>query len=273
MIDWSQQTREFITTRDGCRLAYRYDGPEDAPVVMLGHSLGCSLEMWAPQIAGLAVRYRVLRYDLRGHGQSDAPLGAYSLDRLGRDVVELLEALDIDRVHFCGLSLGGMIGQWLGARAPDRLASLALCNTSAFMGPPADWDARITTVSANGTAAVAEAVTQRWFTPHFLTDHPNRVAPVRAMIEATSGGGYAGCSAAIRDMDLRPTAPLIVARTLIIAGKHDPATPPAHAQFLHDGIPGASLVMLDGAHLSNVECGTAFVTALLSFLGNSGEEL
>jgi 3-oxoadipate enol-lactonase len=253
---------------DGCHIHHRFDGPVGAPVVMLSHSLGANMAMWDPQMEVLTSRYRVLRYDLRGHGSSDVPIGAYSLDRLGRDVIELLDSLSIERVHFCGLSLGGMIGQWLGVRAPARLTSLTLANTSAYMGPPSGWDDRIVAVRASGVAAIRDAVLVRWFTPDF-TD----TAIVGAMIEATDPQGYAGCCAAIRDMDLRRMGGLITTPTLIIGGLRDPATPPDHAMALHAEIKGSQLVLLDSAHLSNIECARGFNTALLDFLNAQGDIL
>lgn len=253
---------------DGCQIKHRFDGPDDAPVVMLSHSLGANMAMWDQQLAALTARYRVLRYDLRGHGGSDGPVGAYSLDRLGRDVIELLDALAIDRIHFVGLSLGGMIGQWLGVRAPERLTSLVLANTSAYMGPPSAWDDRIVAVRTSGMAAMRDAVLARWFTPDF-TD----TAAIGAMIETTDPHGYAGCCAAIRDMDLRRLGSLIAAPTLIIGGLRDPATPPDNARALNAEIEGSQLVLLNGAHLSNIECAAEFNNVLLGFLNSQEDEL
>lgn len=258
-------TEGSIVAGDGCRIAYRLDGREGAPVLALSNSLGTAMAMWEPQMAVFSRHFRVLRYDSRGHGRSGAPAGSYSIDRLGRDVVELLDALGIARVSFCGLSKGGMVGQWLGWRAPERLDRLVLANTSACMGPPEGWDARIRTVLAEGMGAMAEPVLQRWFRPAFLEAAPHAVAPVRAMLLATSPAGYAGCCAAIRDMDQRPLLPLIQAPTLVIAGTHDPATPIDHAEQLAREIPDARLVALDAAHLSNVEQPGAFASAVLDF--------
>lgn len=253
-------------TGDGCHIEYRFDGPEGAPVVLLSHSLGASMAMWEPQMSALTAHYRVLRYDLRGHGGSDVPVGVYSVDRLGCDVIELLDDLGIARVHFCGLSLGGMIGQWLGVRAPDRLHSLTLANTSAYMGPPLGWDERIRAVRASGMAFMQDAILARWFTSDF-TD----TAAVGEVILATDPAGYAGCCAAIRDMDLRQLGRLIDTPTLIIAGLRDPATPPEHANALNAAIKGSRLVLLNSAHLSNIECAAEFNTALLTFIAAQGE--
>jgi 3-oxoadipate enol-lactonase len=253
---------------DGCHIHHRFDGPEGAPVVLLSHSLGANMAMWDPQMEALTSRYRVLRYDLRGHGGSAVPAGAYSLDRLGRDVVELLDSVAIERVHYCGLSLGGMIGQWLGVRAAERLHSLTLANTSAYMGPPTSWDERMTAVRTSGMAAMRETILARWFTASFAD-----TAAAGAMIEATDPQGYAGCCAAIRDMDMRRLGGLIATPTLVIGGLHDPATPPDHASALHLQIAGSKLVMLDSAHLSNIERTADFNTALLNFLKSYGETL
>lgn len=254
-----------IITGDGCRIAYRIEGRADAPVLLLSNSLGTTMAMWEPQMAAFTGRFRVLRYDSRGHGRSDAPAGSYSIDRLGRDAIELLDALGIGRVTFCGLSKGGMIGQWLGWRAPERLDRLILANTSAYMGPPEGWDARIRAVAAGGMAAMTGPVLQRWFRPAFLAAAPEAVAPVRAMLLATPPHGYAGCCAAIRDMDQRPVLPLVATPTLVIAGNADPATPIEHAEQLARGIAGARLVSLDAAHLSNVEQPAGFAGAVLDF--------
>lgn len=256
----------YATLGDGCRIAWRIEGPEGGPVLMLSNSLGTNMDMWAPQIAALGARFRLLRYDSRGHGRSDAPQGAYGLDRLGRDVVELLDAIGLERVHFCGLSKGGMVGQWLGARAPDRIDRLILANTASYMGPPANWDARIETVKRDGMAALTNAVLERWFTPEFRAAQPEPVAKVRDMLLATQPNGYAGCCAAIRDMDLRPLIAQIRVPTLVIVGSADPATPPFDGQAIAAAIPGAHVVELNAAHLSNIEQSDAFTEALLSFL-------
>lgn len=251
---------------DGCRIAWQLEGPEDAPVVLLSNSLGTSIEMWQLQIASFTKRFRVLRYDMRGHGGSDAPEGAYGLDRLGRDVLELLDALGLDHVHFCGLSLGGMIGQWLGVHAPERLDHLVLANTASFMGPPLGWQTRIDAVLENGMSIIAEAVLQRWFTPSFLASSPQILGQVEHQLRATSSIGYAGCCAAIRDMDLRPVIGQISCPTLVIAGALDPATPPLQSAAIVSAIIGAQAAELEAAHLSNVERPVEFTRAVLDFL-------
>lgn len=256
----------FITTGDGCRIAYRFDGPQEAPVLLLSNSLGTNMTMWNAQIDAFSAQFRVLRYDQRGHGASDAPVGAYSLDRLGRDVVELLDGLMLDRVHFCGLSLGGMTGQWLGIYAPERLKGLVLANTSSYMGPPTGWDSRIAAVRDNGMAPLAQASVERWFTPEFAAKAPEDIQAIVATLTTTNPVGYTGCCAAIRDMDLRPVVQLVAKPALVIGGSKDPSTPPSHSQALAQAISGASLVMLDAAHLSNVEQPDAFVQTVLNYL-------
>lgn len=255
-----------ITTDDGCRIAYRFDGPENAPVLLLSNSLGTSMDMWAPQIAAFTQHFRVLRHDSRGHGQSDSPAGGYSMDRLGRDVVQLLDALALERVDFCGLSKGGMVGQWLAFRAPERLRRLVLANTSAYMGPPANWQGRIDGVRAHGMEPLAEASIDRWFTPDFAQTRPEAVSPVRAMLLACDPRGYAGCCAAIRDMDLRPTAGLNRTPTLVIAGSEDPSTSVADSAFLADQAENGRLIELPAAHLSSAELPECFAAAVLEFL-------
>lgn len=257
---------QHFTTDDGCRIAYRFDGPEGAPVLLLSNSLGTTMQMWVPQMAAFTARFRVLRYDSRGHGQSDSPAGAYSMDRLGRDAVQLLDALNLETVDFCGLSKGGMIGQWLGVRAPERIRKLILANTSAYMGPPSGWQSRIDGVLANGMAPLAEASIARWFTPDFPSAVPDVAAPIRAMLTACDAAGYAGCCAAIRDMDQRPTTALIQPPTLVIAGARDPSTSVADGRWLADTVKDGRLVEIDAAHLSNVEQPEAFAAAVLDFL-------
>jgi 3-oxoadipate enol-lactonase len=260
---------DTIVAGDGCRIAYRLDGDPALPVLLLSNSLGTSMAMWEPQLAAFMQTHHVLRYDSRGHGASDAPAGAYSIDRLGCDAAELMDALGLAKVDFCGLSKGGMVGQWLGYRHPGRLRHLILANTSAYMGPPAGWQARMESVLSRGMAAISDAVLDRWFTPDFLRENGDGIGCVRDQIQATSAQGYAGCCAAIRDMDLRPTTRLIDVRTLVIGGSLDPATPPDHAHFLGREIPGAQLAMIEAAHLSNVERPDDFAAIVQAFLAGA----
>ena len=251
---------------NGARLNYRFDGPADAPVLVLSNSLGTNLSMWDPQIPALAARFRVLRYDTRGHGESAVTAGPYSITQLGRDVVGLLDGLGIERAHFCGLSMGGVIGMWLGVYAAERINRLVLCNTAAKIGTTEGWNTRIEMVRTKGMGAVAETQAQRWFTPAFTAKSQDVVASMRQMIANTSPDGYAANCGAIRDMDQRETISRIRARTLVIGGSHDPVIPAADVRYLADTIPDAKLVELDASHLSNVEAADAFTNALLKFL-------
>jgi 3-oxoadipate enol-lactonase len=230
------------------------EGPAGAPAVVLSHSLGTRLEMWEPQAAALARRFRVVRYDLRGHGRSSVPPGPYEIADLGTDLVALLDRLAIARAHLVGLSLGGMLSLWTAAHHPERVGRLVVCCSSALLGPPEGWAARAAEVRAAGTAAVAGAVVARWFTPGFARSNPARVAELRAQLEATPAEGYAACCGAIERMDLRADLPRVRAPTLAIAGADDPATPPAHLALIAEGVAGGRLAVVDGAaHLASVE--------------------
>jgi 3-oxoadipate enol-lactonase len=255
----------FVEVEDA-RIRCRIAGPDDAPTLVLSNSLGTDLAMWDPQFEALARRFRVVRYDTRGHGLSTATPGPYSVERLGRDVVALLDALAIGRAHFCGLSLGGITGMWLGVHAPARLRRLALANTAARIGPPANWDARIEKVRAGGVAAISQAVLERWFTANFAAAHPDTIASMRQMMERTPAEGYVACCAAVRDVDLRDEIAAIAAPTLVIAATHDLTTPPGDGRYLADHIEGAEFIELDAAHISNIEAAPAFTNALLAFL-------
>jgi 3-oxoadipate enol-lactonase len=253
---------------DGANIHCRFDGAVDAPVLVLSNSLGTDLTMWEPQIAALARKFRVVRYDTRGHGTSAVTPGPYAIDRLGRDVVGLLDHLEIERAHFCGLSLGGMTGIWLGIHAPDRLRRLVLANTSAHIGSPDTYNARIAKVRTSGMSAVSQAVVERWFTPAFIAKYPDRIAAMRQMMERAPADGYTACCAAVRDMDQREAVAAITAPTLIVAGTHDIATPAADGRLLAERIEGSTYTELDAAHLSNIEAAQAFTAALLAFLDN-----
>jgi 3-oxoadipate enol-lactonase len=251
---------------NGARLNYRFDGPADAPVLVLSNSLGTNLSMWDPQIQALAAQFHVLRYDTRGHGQSSVTAGPYSITQLGRDVVGLLDAVGIERAHFCGLSMGGVIGMWLGVYAADRINRLVLCNTAAKIGVAESWNTRIEMVRTKGMGPAAETQAQRWFTPAFIARAPDVIAATRQMIASTSPEGYAANCGAIRDMDQRETISRIRARTLVIGGLHDLVISAADLRYLVDTIPEAKLVELDASHLSNVEAPVEFTKALLNFL-------
>jgi 3-oxoadipate enol-lactonase len=242
-------------------------GPPDAPVVLISNSLGSSLQMWDPQMAALIERYRVVRYDLRGHGRSPAPDGPYTLDDLTADALALLDRLDVERAHLVGLSLGGMVSMHLAATAPERVDRMVLCCTSAYL-PPADrWHARAATVRAAGMGAVAEAVVDRWLTPAFAAASPALVRDLRAMVEATPAEGYASCCEVIATMDLRPQLRHIQAPTLVIVGADDPAIPATHAATIATELEDARTVTVGpAAHLANVEQPTAVGQHILSHL-------
>lgn len=248
------------------RTHYALSGDKDRPVLVFSNSLGTDLSMWDAQMAELGGHFRILRYDTRGHGQSSVTPGDYTIEQLGRDVISLLDSLGVDRVHFCGLSMGGMIGIWLGIHAPNRLNRLVLCNTAARIGTKEMWNARITTVRKDGMKRVAAAVVERWFTPEFRASNGEQVSKTKQMLENSPPEGYASCCAAVRDMDQREEVARIKLPTLVIYGGRDPVSPASDAQFLADQIRGAEKVELHAAHLSNVEQPAAFTAAVKDFV-------
>jgi 3-oxoadipate enol-lactonase len=248
------------------RIHFRLDGPADAPVLMLGNSLGTTLALWEPQMPVLTRRFRVLRYDSRGHGESSVPAGPYTIDQMGGDALALLDHLGLASVRFCGISLGGMTGMWLGSTAPSRVDRLMLCNTAARMPGTAAWNARIARVNEHGMAAIAETVLALWFSPAFFAANPPEVVAARAMLLGCNAEGYAAACAAVRDMDQRESIRGISVPTLVVAGIHDVSTPPADARFLAERIPGARVVELDAAHISNLERAADFSAALVAFM-------
>ncbi len=250
----------------GERFHYRFDGPADAPVLVLTHSLGTDLELWQPQVEAFSRRFRVLRHDCRGHGGSVVSPTGYGIDRLGRDVLGLLDGLGIARAHHCGLSMGGMVGLWLGINAPERLERLVLSNTAAKIGSAELWNNRIAQVEQDGMAAVTLPVLERWFTADFRAAAPDRVERVAALLRACPAAGYAASCAAIRDMDFRDHVGRIRVPTLVIAGTDDTATPPEDGRFLAGRIEGARYVELPAPHLSNIETPERFAEAVLAFL-------
>jgi 3-oxoadipate enol-lactonase len=251
---------------NGARLFYTLSGAATNPVLLFSNSLGTTVDMWEPQLAAFESRYRILRYDMRGHGQSDLTNGTCSIATLGKDVVALLDELRIPKVHFCGLSIGGVIGQWIGAHAGQRLESLLLCNTAAKIGTPEIWNQRIADVTHDGMASITDSVLQRWFTPAFRNRSPDLIAAWRAMLLANDPRGYALLCAALRDMDQRALVRSIRLPTCIVAGDQDPVTTVEDAEFLEASIAGATLVRLPAAHISNVEASSLFNAAVTEFL-------
>lgn len=252
------------------RLHYELEGPEgaeDAPLLVLANSLGANLRMWDSQVPELRRRFRVLRYNHRGHEGSEAPPGPYSIAELGEDILALADELGAERFSFAGLSIGGMVGMWVASEAPERVERLALLCTSALMEPPDAWEERARTARESGTAALAATVVERWFTPAFREAAPGIVEWAEGMIRSTPDEGYAACCEAIRDMDLRDRLGDIVAPTLILAGEDDPATPPDHAALIRDSIPNSEMTVVpDAAHLANVEQAEAVTPLLLDHL-------
>ena len=251
------------------RLHRVLEGPADAPALVLCNSLGTTLTMWDPQLPALAERFRIVRYDRRGHGLSPVPPGPYSVHDLGRDVLSLLDELDLQRVSFCGLSIGGAVGLWLALEAPERVDRLALCCTLPAFLPPEMWLERAASVREDGTAVVAEAALGRWFTERFHAEHADVVATFRTMLVETPSEGYAGCCEALATFDVRPRLGAITAPTLVVTGEADPVAPPESGAELAAAIPGATHVVISGAaHIANVEHPDAFTEALCAHLDN-----
>lgn len=236
-------------------LHHEISGPEDAPVLVLGSSLGTTGAMWEPQIPAWEGHLRLVRYDHRGHGGSPVPPGPYALEQLAGDVLALLDDLGLERASVGGTSLGGMVAMWLAAHAPERVERLVVCCSSAHMPPASAWHERAQAVrAADSVEPVADAVLERWTTPGFRAEHPEVVKGLLAMLVETPAEGYAGCCEAIAGMDLRAALPAISAPTLVIVGEQDPATPPPHGRAIADAVPGARLESLSpAAHLAGVE--------------------
>ncbi|HEY5063249.1 MAG TPA: 3-oxoadipate enol-lactonase [Xanthobacteraceae bacterium] len=255
-----------IKVDDGCIIHAELEGSERAPVLMLSNSLGTNLHMWDEQTGPLTRHFRLVRYDRRGHGKSSAPKGPYTMERLGRDVLGVLDGLGIQKINWCGLSMGGMVGMWLGANAGNRVDKLILSNTSAHFPDPTVWDARIKVVRDVGLAGIVDANMERWFTKGFRERASQTMAKMREMFVATAIEGYIGCGEAIRDMDHRPLLPRITTPTLVIAGRHDPATTLEAGEYIKDHVPGARIAVLEAAHISNLEQPQAYAETMLGFL-------
>jgi 3-oxoadipate enol-lactonase len=247
---------------------YRLNGPEKGKVAMLSHSLAADITMWENQMPALIeAGYRVLRYDSRGQGSSAVPPGPYSIEVLAEDAVGLMDALGLEKVHFCGISMGGMVGQMLGARHPERLCSLTLSSTAAILSPREIWDERIEMVRGSGIESVVEATINRWFTKSGQDRMPNEIEKVRRVIMNTSVDGYCACCAAIRDMDLSASLNTISTQVLVLVGDQDSGTPVSASEFIHGRITSSELKIIPhAAHFVNVEQASAFNDALIEFI-------
>jgi len=255
-----------IVDTSGATLSYTTEGTAGAPPLLLINSIASTREMWARQLEAFTTHFRVIRFDARGHGRSSVPAGDYRVEQLGRDALAILDQEGMASAHICGISLGGLTAMWLGINAPRRVRSLVLSNTAARIGTVAAWSERMTLVREGGMSAVAELTIPRWFSPEFRERDPDTVHAFRAMVQSTPPEGYLGCCAALRDADLREAISAITCPVLAIAGSGDPATTPEGLHFIHAQVTGSTLVTLDTAHLSNVECAAEFTATVLDFL-------
>jgi 3-oxoadipate enol-lactonase len=233
---------------------------------MLCNSLASTMAMWDPQLKAFEERFRVVRYDRRGHGSSGVTPPPYSMELLARDALVVMDGLSLAKVNWLGLSMGGMVGQWLGANAPQRIDRLILSNTSSYVADKDGWNQRLQIAREKGMGPIAEATMTRWFTPGFIAREPATIAKIKAMVASTPLDGFIGCASAVRDMDHRELLQRITAPTLVIAGRHDAGTPPEAGEFIRDRVPGAKFVLLDAAHLSNVEVPEKYTETVLGFL-------
>jgi 3-oxoadipate enol-lactonase len=251
---------------DGTAIHVEVEGPEDAPVLMLSNSLGTNLQMWDDQVPAFTRHFRLVRFDRRGHGGSAVPKGPYSIERLGRDALAVLDGLGLERVNWCGLSMGGMEGMWLGANAASRIDKLILSNTASYFPDRTMWDGRIKLARDKGLVALVDGTIERWFTAEFRRRSPQAVARIREMFLSTDVEGYVGCGAAIRDMDNRSLLAKVSVPTLVIAGRHDMGTTLEAGQFIAEHIPGAKLAVMETAHIANVEQPQVYTDTVLRFL-------
>jgi 3-oxoadipate enol-lactonase len=256
----------FASTPNDTRIAYVTAGRPWRPALILTHSLGSDHRMWEVQAQALKEQYYIVSIDNIGHGESDVPTGDYTLADMAEGVLAVAAAEELDRFHYCGLSVGGITGQWIAVHHPDRLLSLTVCNTAAKIGAAELWSERIEIARTEGMAALADGVIARWFSPGFADRHAERFAQARATLLATDPAGYGGVCAALRDADLREEVGSISAPTLVIGGTKDQATPIEQARWLHEQIAGSQLIELDAAHLSNLDRDAEFTAALDKFL-------
>ena len=256
----------YITTNDGCRIHYEYEASQNKPTLVLANSLGTTMAMWQPQVEALSKHFNVLRYDMRGHGLSSVTPGDYSIDQLGHDLMSLLDHLSLEKVYFCGLSIGGMIGQWLSVNHRERVEALILANTSAYAGPASFWDERLLGIERDGLASTWSVVRKRWVSDSFAEQSPENIVFLEQMFAQMDQQGYISTCAAVRDMDLRDVAKLNTLPTLIIAGKNDVASPLEKSEYLLSQFHNATLEVLDAGHLSNIEQADLFTLAICDFV-------
>lgn len=261
-----------ISESSGVHLHYELTGNRHGPVLVLANSLGSNMHMWDKVLSTLEQENHVLRFDMRGHGKSHVADKALRIDDLGRDVLWLLDEVHTERASICGLSLGGLVALWLGVHAPERIDRIVFANTAARIGDSVLWQQRIETVRSVGMPSLAEAIIGRWFTPTFRAHHPDEIESIRAMIAATDPAGYAACCAVLRDADLRSDVGEVVARSLVIAGTHDPATPPKDGRTLHEALRNSTYIELDSSHLSAWESAQDFAAAVVHHLAAAGDQ-
>jgi 3-oxoadipate enol-lactonase len=257
----------LIANNTGASISFQVDGSDEAPALLLINSIGTTRDLWAHQLSSFSPRYRVIRYDARGHGQSSVPSGDYTIEQLAQDALAVLDAAQADTAHVCGISLGGITAMWLGIHASPRVKSLVLANTAARIGSVQSWTERIALVRDHGMAAVAERAMQTWFTKEFRDRDPATVNRFRTMVQSCPAEGYLGCCAALKEADLRDGIAAIRCPVLAVAGSADPATPVEGLKFIHEHITGARMITLDSAHLSNVEQADVFTSKVMAFLG------
>ena len=251
---------------DGARIDYSIAGAPTAPTLLFINSIATTRELWARQVPRFSRSCRVITYDARGHGFSQVTAGDYTIEQLGRDALAILDDAGVESTHVCGISLGGLTAMWLGVNAPRRVQSLVLANTAARIGSVEMWTERIAFVRQQGMAVLADITMPRWFTDNFRAREPRTIEQFRSMVASCSRDGYLACCAALRDEDLRDAISGIRCPVLCIAGSADPATPPEALRFIHQQIAGSTMLLLDAAHLTNVEQDRAFTNALTEFI-------